>query len=380
MRILIGPDSFKDSVSAYEFCEIAKDVIGSYWPEDEVTLLPLADGGEGTVDALVAGQDGEFVKAVVKGPLGGAVEAKYGLIAGGKVAVIEMAEASGLPLVPVSRRNPMLTTTYGTGELILDAVSRGVEKIIVGIGGSATSDAGLGMLQALGFKCLNAEGEEVAFGGNGLVELSSIEAPVDADGKFKYEGLHIEVACDVTNPLYGEKGAAYVYGPQKGADEATVKVLDDGLRNFAKVVKESLGVVVDEISGGGAAGGLGACLSAALSGELKPGFEIIKDQVELVKHLEKGVDYIITAEGQMNHQSFNGKLPVELAKLGSGYGAKTVAIVGARDVTYDEISENGIIGVFPVANRPMSLEESMANGKELIRDTLVHVLSMLHNV
>ncbi|SHI75183.1 glycerate kinase [Dethiosulfatibacter aminovorans DSM 17477] len=379
MKILVGPDSFKDSVSAYKFCEIAKEVIAEHWPEDEVTVLPLADGGEGTVEALVAGQKGEFVYAQVEDPLGTLVNAQYGLIEDGKVAVIEMAAASGLPLVPVELRNPMVASTYGTGQLILDAINKGVKRIIVGIGGSATSDAGLGMLQALGFKCLDKNGNEVERGGIALLQLAAIERPVDRDGKFIFEGIDLLVACDVNNPLYGEKGAAYVYGPQKGATEEMVRELDLGLRNFAEVFKKSLGVEVDSLIGGGAAGGLGACLYGALNGQLKPGFEIIKDQVGLEDILKEGVDLVVTAEGQMNHQSLHGKLPIELAKLAKSYGSKTVAIVGARDIAFEEFYEHGIIGVFPIANCPMTLEYSMMNGENLLRDTLVNVLSLLHN-
>ena len=379
MKILVGSDSFKDSVSAYKFCEIAKSVITEYWPEDEVTAMPLADGGEGTVEALVAGQKGEFVYRQVEDPLGNPVNAQYGLIEDGKVAVIEMAAASGLPLVPLGLRNPMIASTYGTGELILDSINKGVKRIIVGIGGSATSDAGLGMLQALGFKCLDKNGNDVERGGIALLQLASIERPVDEEGDFIFEGIDFLIACDVNNPLYGEKGAAYVYGPQKGATDEMVRELDLGLRNFASVVKKSLGIEIDSLSGGGAAGGLGACLHGALNGKLKPGFEIIRDQVGLDDILKDGIDLVVTAEGQMNHQSLHGKLPIELAKLAKSYGSKTVAIVGARDIAFEEFYEYGIIGVFSIANCPMTLEYSMMNGENLIRDTLINVLSLLHN-
>lgn len=380
MRILVGPDSFKDSVSANEFCEIAKSLINKNWPDDEVIYLPLADGGEGSVDALVQGQSGRYQESMVTDPLGNKINAAYGLIDNAKVAVIEMAAASGLPLVDIDLRDPMKTTTFGTGELITDAIRKGVKKIIVGIGGSATNDAGLGMLQALGFKCLNSVGEDVSFGGDGLLELDSISKPVDTQGEFLYKDIEFLVACDVTSPLYGPSGAAYVYGPQKGASVEVVEILDKGLRQFAKVVENSLGVDVHNLRGGGAAGGLGACLYGALNGKLEPGFEIIKKQVNLVSVFESGIDIVITAEGQMNHQSLNGKLPVELAKLGSKYGAKTIAIVGARDLEFELVKETGIIGVFPIANKPMTLEESMATGKTLIKGTLEQVLNLVHEL
>ena len=380
MKILIGPDSFKDSVSANEFCEIAKSVILKNWPDDDVVYLPLADGGEGTVDALVKGQGGVYVQALVTGPLGKEVNATYGLIDENKVAVIEMAEASGLPLVPIELRDPMKTTTYGTGELIIDALSKGVKKIIIGIGGSATNDAGIGMLQALGFKCLNEEGLEVSFGGEGLLDLKSIIKPLNDQGEFKYEDIDFQVACDVTSPLYGPYGAAHIYGPQKGGDEQTVKILDEGLRNFANIVEKSLEIDVHTLKGGGAAGGLGACLYSALKAKLEPGFKIIKKQVDLLSVFESGIDIVITAEGQMNQQSLNGKLPVELAKLGTKYGAKTIAIVGAREIDLEEVKAFGIIGVFPIANKPMSLIQSMENGKELIKGTLEQVLNLVHEI
>ena len=374
MRILVGPDSLKDSVSAKEFCDIAKEVVANNWPGDQVVTMPLADGGEGTVEALVDGSGGEMIVIEATGPLGETVSAHYGLIDDGKVAVIEMAAASGLPLVPVEKRNPMLTTTYGTGELMVDALRRGVKKIIIGIGGSATSDAGLGMLMALGFQCLDSEGEAVSQGGQGLLELTQIVAPEENP----FEGIDLQVACDVNNPLYGKKGAAYVYGPQKGADEAMVEVLDQGLRNFSKVVADSLNIHIGDLPGGGAAGGLGASLHACLGGSLKPGFEIIREQVKLDDILKEGVDLVITAEGQMNHQSLSGKLPVELAKLAKHYGSKTIAFVGARDIELAEVRDFGIIGVVPIANKPMTLEASMANGKILIREALENTLSILH--
>lgn len=374
MKILIGPDSFKDSVSAKEFCDIATEVIGQYWPEDQAFAMPLADGGEGTVEALVDGSHGEMIHIEVTGPLGETIMAEYGLLEEGQVAVIEMASASGLPLVAVAQRNPMKTTTYGTGELIADALKRGVKKIIVGIGGSATSDAGLGMMMALGYACLDADGDTIPFGGDGLIALKTIVPPEINP----IEGVQVQVACDVDNPLYGENGAAYIYGPQKGADPEMVKVLDQGLVNFAHVVKDCLSLDVKDLPGGGAAGGLGAALYACLGGELKPGFQIIRDQVGLDGILSQGIDLIITAEGQMNHQSLRGKLPVELAKLGKSYGSKTIVFVGARDLSLDEVKDFGIVGVVPIANGPMTLEASMANGKTLIKEALIHTLNMLH--
>ena len=374
MKILVGPDSLKDSVSASEFCQIAKDTIAEYWPEDEVITLPLADGGEGTVEALVEGSNGEYVQLKVTGPLYDSVDASYGLINNGKVAIIEMAAASGLPLVAVEDRNPMNTTTYGTGEMILDAINRGVKQIIVGIGGSATNDGGLGMMQALGFKCLDIDGNDVKGTGQGLLNVHTI-IPSD----LKLDEITIQVACDVNNPLYGPNGAAYVYGHQKGADPEMVKTLDQGLRNFSSVIKDTFMMDVSALEGAGAAGGLGAGL-VILGAKLLPGFEIIRKLVSLDDILSNGIDLVITAEGQMNHQSLYGKLPVELAKLAKTYQAKTVAIVGARDIDLEDLKDTGIMGVFPIANKPMSLEESMASGKILIKNTILHVMNLIHTL
>lgn len=379
MKILIGPDSLKDSVSASQVCLIATDIITTYWPEDELITVPLADGGEGTVEALVEGTLGRFVSLEVTGPLGTVVESRYGLIYNDEVAVIEMAEASGLPLVPKHLRNPMKTTTFGTGELILDAIDKGCKKIIIGIGGSATNDAGIGMMQALGFKCLDKNENEVPFGGDGLLKLHKI-LPPDKYRSALYKGITFQVACDVKNPLFGENGAAYIYAAQKGADSQMIKHLDQGLMNFSKCVKRAFDIDISTLSGGGAAGGLGASLFASLNGELLPGFEIINQLVGLEDHFKKDIDLVITSEGQLNHQSLNGKLPIELAKLAKTYDIPTIVLVGSTELSLEELKDTGIIGVFPIASGPMTLSESMANGKQLIRQTLYNILSLLHNI
>ncbi|MBI9011402.1 MAG: glycerate kinase [Clostridiales bacterium] len=379
MKILIGPDSLKDSVSASQVCHIATELIATYWPEDELITVPLADGGEGTVEALVEGAQGRFISLEVTGPLGNAVHARYGLIYNDEVAVIEMAEASGLPLVSKHLRNPMKTTTYGTGELILDAIDKGCKKIIIGIGGSATNDAGIGMMQALGYKCLDKNDNEVPYGGDGLLKLHKILPPTK-DRSALYKAVTFQVACDVKNPLYGENGAAYVYSAQKGADSQMIKHLDQGLMNFSECVKRSFDIDISTLSGGGAAGGLGASLFASLDGELLPGFEIINQLLGLEDHLKKDLDLVITSEGQLNHQSFNGKLPIELAKLAKTYNTPTIVLVGSTELSLDDLKETGIIGVFPILSGPMTLSESMANGDQLIRQTLHNILSLLHNI
>lgn len=373
MKILIGPDSLKGSVTAHEFCQIAKEVILKHWPEDQVITLPLADGGEGTVQALVEGQKGRYIDLQVKGPLFEEIKARYGLIENGRVAIIEMAAASGLPLVPTQTRNPMLTTTYGTGQMILDAIRRGVKEIIIGIGGSATNDGGLGMLQAMGYQCLDKNGQDVLGTGQGLLKLHTI-IPTDLD----LSNVKIKVACDVNNPLYGEDGAAYVYGPQKGADPQMIKTLDQGLKNFARIAQETFHMDLNQVPGSGAAGGLGAGLMI-LGGHLEAGFEIIRQVLCLDDILSTGIDWVITGEGQMNQQSLNGKLPVELAKLAKSYDIKTIALVGARDLSSEDLKETGILAVFPILNKPMSLEESMQEGKDLMKETILQIMNLIHS-
>jgi len=379
MKILIGPDSLKDSVSASQFCHIASELITTYWPEDELITVPLADGGEGTVEALVEGTQGRFITLDVIGPLGISVKARYGLIHNDDVAVIEMAEASGLQLVPEPLRNPMKTTTFGTGELILDAISKGCKRIIIGIGGSATNDAGIGMMQALGYKCLDANENDVAFGGEGLLKLHTIIPPNETQIAL-YQNIDIQVACDVSNPLFGPNGAAYIYSEQKGADPKMIKQLDQGLRNYSDCVKKSLNIDISTLPGGGAAGGLGASLFASLNGELSQGFDIIRQVVGLDDYFKEPLDLVITAEGQLNHQSLNGKLPIELAKLANTFNIPTIALVGSTELSLDDLKETGIIGTFSIVNGPMTLSESMDNGEQLIKQTLHNVLSLLHNM
>lgn len=375
MKILVGPDSFKGSVSANQFCNIAREVITSYWPDDQVITIPLADGGEGTVDALVNGLSGEFVTTLVTGPLGERILARYGIIEDGRTAIIEMATASGLPLVPIALRNPMKTTTFGTGELILDAIDKGCKKIIIGIGGSATNDAGIGMMQALGYRCLDAKGYSVPFGCNGLFALDKIIPPSSS----KFENIEVLVACDVNNPLYGLQGAAHIYGGQKGADQAMIQLLDDGLKNFSKCVFQSLALDVSQLPGGGAAGGLGAGIYASLKGKLLPGFQIIRELTHLDLLLNDQVDLVITGEGQIDHQSLRGKLPIELAKLANKRNIPTIVFVGSTSIDFDSVKDFGIIGVYPITNGPMTLASSMKNGGNLIRDVLINTLATIHN-
>jgi glycerate kinase len=373
MKILIAPDSFKGSVTAVEFCEIAERTIKRLNPEVEVVKLPLADGGEGTVESLVSCTGGRIEKVLVKGPLGDLVEAFYGILGDGQTAVIEMASASGLPLVPVAERNPMKTTTYGTGQLIQHVLDEGCTHLIMGIGGSATNDGGAGMLQALGFQLLDQDGQEIEWGAEGLLNLRTIHK-TSIDSRLKY--LKVEVACDVDNPLVGPSGAAAVYGPQKGADPAMVETMEQALQNFADCIQRDLGVAVSNLKGAGAAGGLGAGLHAFLNAELKMGFEIIREAVSLDERLSVGFDLVITGEGQMNDQTVRGKLPASLARVAKKFEIPVVALVGSMGEGVELVYESGIDAVFSILTKPMTLEEAMASSREELSKTLENVLRL----
>jgi len=374
MRILIAPDSFKGSLTAVEFCEIAEQAIERVIPNAEVRKLPLADGGEGTVESLVSTTGGQMKYALVTGPVGDQVEAFYGILGDKKTAVIEMASASGLPLVSDDKRNPMHTTTFGTGELIKKVLDEGCTRLIMGIGGSATNDGGAGMLQALGFQLLDEKGREIEWGAKGLLDLRQISSE-NADPRLK--DLKVEVACDVDNPLVGPSGASAVYGPQKGADAAMVQVMDQALMNFAQCIQEQLGLEVAHLKGAGAAGGLGAGLHAFLQAELKMGFEIIRSTVGLDDILAEGYDLVITGEGQMNDQTVRGKLPAGIARLSKKEGIPVVAIVGSIGTGTEAMYDVGITSIFSVINRPMNLENAFNEAKELLSSTVEQVVRLM---
>ena len=333
-------------------------------PGDELCLVPMADGGEGTVDALIAGTHGERVSVTVTGPLGDPVTAVYGLLGDQTTAVIEMAAASGLALAPPDRRDPRIATTYGTGELMRHALERGATRIIIGIGGSATNDAGAGMAQALGYSLTDAKGEELTRGGAALAHLHRIDAASAHPGLAACEVL---VACDVTNPLCGERGASRVYGPQKGATPEAVEVLDAALQHFGAEIERQLGVAVMELPGGGAAGGLGAGLAAFARGSLRPGVNLVAQACGL-DALTRDADLVITGEGKLDSQSANGKTPVGVARIAKRYGKPVVAIAGSLGAGYASLGEHGIDAAFSICSYPMPLNEAMTRARELLAD------------
>ncbi|MBI1927409.1 glycerate kinase [Candidatus Poribacteria bacterium] len=373
MKIVIAPDSFKGSLTALQAAEAIEIGMRRVFPDAAIEKVPMADGGEGTVQSLVDATGGEIRVASVRDPLGNEIEAKYGVLGDGITAVIEMAAASGLTLVPPNKRNPLVTTTYGTGQLIRSALEHGCRRLIVGLGGSATNDGGAGMAQALGAKLLTAAGEQIQWGGGGLGELHSIDI----------SGLHpriaeVEtvVACDVNNPLTGERGAAYVYGPQKGATPEIVKGLDANLAHFDKVVERDLGQAVGNIPGAGAAGGLGAGLIAFLNATLRSGIDIVIEAVQLTQRLED-VDLVITGEGRMDFQTVFGKTPVGVAKVAKKRGIPVIAIAGSLAEGADSVYDAGIDAMIDIVPEPMPLESAIENAPALISVAAERVARMV---
>ncbi|BAB04274.1 glycerate kinase [Halalkalibacterium halodurans] len=360
--IVIAPDSFKESMTALQAARAIEKGFRRVIPNANYRLIPMADGGEGTVQSIVDALQGERKVVKVEGPLGDTVEAEYGLSGDRKIAVIEMAQASGLHLVPKEKRNPLWTSTYGTGQLLIDALDEGVEQIILGIGGSATNDGGAGMAQAVGVRLLKENGEPIGKGGGKLKELARIDmSKVDP----RIQQVKLQVACDVDNPLVGEKGAAVVYGPQKGATRATIRELDEQLLHFANIIEEELGKEVASIPGAGAAGGLGAGLIAFLDAKLIPGVELVL-QATNFHELVKDADFVITGEGRIDQQTVYGKTPIGVAKAAKQYGVPVIAIAGSLGQGYEAVFEHGIDAAFSLVPRIMSLDEAMQQGDSLL--------------
>ena len=311
MNILIAPDSFKDSLSAKAVAGHIVSGIKNVLPDANITQIPLSDGGEGLLEALVRPLDGQFIKVEVKDPLMRNIEAQYGILGDGNTAVIEMATASGLELLKANERNPMITSTYGTGQLIKDALNRGCTKIIIGLGGSATNDGGMGMVKALGGKFLKQLGESIGEGGGPLKDLQRIDLG-EMDKRLSY--CEVISACDVSNPLTGPQGASMVFGVQKGGNPEDLKELDKNLLHYASVIKSDLGKDIKTVEGTGAAGGTGMGLLSFLDAELKPGIELIIDELQLEKHIIDA-DVIVTGEGQIDRQTLYGKTIMGLAKM-----------------------------------------------------------------
>ena len=364
MKIVIAPQGFKGNLTALRVSQAIDNGIRRVVPSVITAIVPMADGGEGTMQALVDAIGGEMIPVEVTDPLGGRVIAHFGLLSDKVTGVIEMAAASGLNLVPPQKLNPLLTTTYGTGELILAALERGCRKLIVGIGGSATNDGGAGMAQALGAKLLDTKGVPLAFGGAALADLEHIDVTtIDP----RLADCDIILACDVTNPLCGPQGASAVYGPQKGATKEMVVKLDAALAHYAEVIKRDLGIDVRDVPGAGAAGGLGAGLIAFLKARVLPGVDVVIQATGLIEHLKEAT-LVFTGEGRLDSQTACGKVPVGVARKAKAFGLPVIAIAGEIANGYQAVYQQGIDAVFSIAPGPISLNQSMVRAEKLIAD------------
>lgn len=373
MWIVIAPDSFKGSLTAAEAASAISRGVRQVFPDAALVEAPMADGGEGTLAALVQSTGGRVVTRTVLGPLSAPVEAAFGMLGDEETAVIEMAAASGLLLVPTAERNPTTTTTYGTGELIRAALDVGARRILVAIGGSATNDGGAGMIQALGGRLLRADGTLIGPGGAALLELDRIDLS-DLDPRLAE--VELLVACDVDNPLTGPNGAAAIYGPQKGATPDMVELLDRALAHLGDLMERDLGVDVRQRPGAGAAGGLGAGLMGFLGAELRPGIEVVMDAVRFDLMVE-GATLVITGEGRTDGQTMAGKVPLGVARRAAQHGVPVIVISGAVTPDADGLLEQNIAALLSITDGPLSLEEAMARAGELLERAAARALRLI---
>lgn len=381
MKIVIAPDSYKESLSAMEVATEIERGFRQVLPNADYVKVPVADGGEGTVQSMVDATNGKIIELSVIGPLGEPVTARYGILGPKnigasvnktKTAVIEMASASGLHHVPIGQRNPQLTTSYGTGELICHALNAGIKHIIIGLGGSATNDAGAGMLQALGVNLLDKHGQAINVGGAGLEALHSI----DISQLHPLLGsCQIEVACDVNNPLCGDKGASAIFGPQKGATDTMVERLDNALAHFADITSKTTLTEHRNTPGAGAAGGMGFAVLAYLKGELKPGIDIVMKTVDLAEAL-KGADLVITGEGRLDSQTLHGKTPMGVAREANKLNIPVIAIAGCVSDDANVLLNHGFCALFSTTPRAMPLNQVLASAKHNLYSTSVSIAAL----
>ncbi len=373
MNILVAPDSFKDCMRAIEVAEALSLGLRKVIPEAEIRMLPMADGGEGTVESLIDATGGEIVDLQVHDPLMRTITSFYGISGDASTAVIEMAAASGLELLESGERNPWITSTFGTGELIHQALERGCRRILLGIGGSATNDAGMGMASALGVRFLDGKGHQVAQGGGALGDVKQISMegldPRIAD-------TEIMVACDVTNPLSGPQGASFVYGPQKGADRKMVEGLDKNLSHLARLISEQLEKEVDVIPGAGAAGGLGGGLMAFLGARLVKGFDMVAETVSLEEAIQ-WADLVITGEGKMDSQTRFGKTPFGVAQMAKKHGKSVIGVAGTLEEDAVDLYKEGFDLLLSIQEKPIDLEAALENAPQLLERTGERIGRML---
>ena len=378
MKVVVAIDSFKGSLSSIDAGEITASAIREVDKNIDVKIFPLADGGEGTVDALTRGLGGKIISTEVTGPLGNKIQSRYGIIK--NIAVIEMADASGITLVPIEKRNPLNTTTYGLGELILKAIDDGCREFIIGIGGSATNDCGLGMLTALGVKFLRADDSTVGIYGGDLKDVATVDVsnlnPILKECKFR-------IACDVTNPLYGENGCSYVYAPQKGATPEIVREMDSWIKNFAEKVESQLGLSGAENFGAGAAGGLGYAFHTFLNGKLVPGINLVLDAINIKNSLATA-DFVITGEGRLDFQTAMGKAPIGVAKLAKKINpkVKVIAVCGSATPEAVEVNQHGIDAYFPILHAVTTLEDALnfETAKLNLYQTVTQIFRLIKNI
>lgn len=373
MKFVLIPDSFKGTLSSAQICEIVKEKINKYVPNAEVACVPVADGGEGSVDAFLAALGGTKVTVKVKNPYFEDMDSYYGVIHNGKTAIIEMASCAGLPLVE-DRRNPKKTTTYGVGQLILAAAERGAEKIIVGLGGSSTNDGGCGAAAAVGIKFCDKNGKEFVPTGGTTADICRIDMSQRAE---ILNHVEIVTVCDIDNPMYGLTGAAHIFGPQKGADETMVQELDEGIKNLSRVIAETIGRDISQVPGTGAAGAMGAGMIAFFDSKLQMGIETVLDTVQFDEMI-KDADYIITGEGKLDSQSIRGKAVIGIAKRAKKQNKRVIAVVGGvDDCEIGKAYDMGVTAVFPISRLPQDFSVSRHHSKENLEYTIDNILRLI---
>lgn len=374
MKILVAPNAFKGALSAVEAAAWITRGLQRSGLDCQIEQMPIADGGDDTMDVLVA-QGGTIHELTVDGPLGRPVTAEWGMLADGETAIVEMARASGLKLLTPAERNPLLASTYGTGQLIAAAVEAGARRIIVGVGGSATVDGGMGCMMALGVRLLDATGQEVTRGGGSLADIAQIDTS-QMLARLRDRSVQVLVACDVDNPTLGPNGAAAIFGPQKGATPEQVDILENNLRHFFTLTAEQVGVDVRELTGGGAAGALSAGLAAFFFAELHSGIDLVLDALHFAERLAD-IDLVITGEGRMDSQTLSGKGPFGLALAAREQGVPTVALVGSIGDGEDALLEAGLAAILPIAPGPITLGDSMADAENLLAAAALRVGRLL---
>ena len=375
MKIAVAIDSFKGCLTTFQAGNAVAEAAKSVFANVEVSVCPIADGGEGTMEAIVMANGGEIHEVDVGNPFGKKVKATYGILPQRKIAVIEMATAAGLTLIPLEERNPLYTTTYGVGELILDAIAKGCRKFIVGIGGSATNDGGVGMLQALGFEFLDENGQQISYGAIGLKSLKRIKTDKVVSAVKDCEFL---IACDVKNPLCGKNGCSFVFARQKGGTDETIPMMDDWMHRYAELTREIYPFVDENTEGAGAAGGLGFAFLSYLNGKMDSGIDIVITETNLETRI-KDADLVITGEGRLDGQSVMGKAPIGVAKLAKKYDKKVIAFSGCLGEGVEACNAKGIDAYFPILQKPCSVEEAMTydNAYQNLKATAKQVFRLI---